>query len=336
MVVIALLLGLIWAPVQHGMDTFGNWVVGLGAVGSGIFGVGNRLLLPFGLHHILNSIAWFQIGSFTDATGKVVHGDLTRFFAGDKTAGMFMTGFFPIMMFALPALGLAIIHTAKPEKRKMIASVFLGTALASFLTGITEPLEFSFMFVAPVLYGVHALLTGLSGYITYALGMKLGFGFSAGLIDYLVNFQISTKPLLLIPIGLVYFAVYYVLFRFLIVKLNLKTPGREDDDLSEEPASAAGSQLKDKAKDVIVALGGAGNLVSVDACITRLRLVLKTDKEVNEPALKRMGAAGVIRLGQGSVQVIFGTQSELLSDAIKETIASGNAPAVGTVTENRA
>lgn len=323
-------LGLVWSPIQHGLDTFGNWVIGLGAFGSAAFGVGNRLLLPFGLHHIFNNIAWFQIGTFTDSAGEVWRGDLPRFFHGDKTAGMFMTGFFPIMMFALPGLALAIIHTAKPEKRKMIASAFLGTALASFLTGITEPLEFSFMFIAPVLYGVHAVLTGVAGYITYILDMKLGFGFSAGLIDYLINFQISSKPLLLIPVGLAYLVLYYVLFRFLIVKLKLKTPGREDDDLLDEDGpgngrQAAASALKEKAAAVMTALGGAGNLASVDACITRLRLVVKNDKEINEPALKRQGAAGVIRLGQGSVQVIFGTQSEALSDSIKKLIADGTA-----------
>ncbi|WP_052339861.1 N-acetylglucosamine-specific PTS transporter subunit IIBC [Gorillibacterium massiliense] len=324
MVILSLVLGLVWAPVQHAIDQFGNWIVDLGATGAAIFGVGNRLLLPFGLHHILNTIAWFQIGSFTDAAGNVVHGDLTRFFAGDKTAGMFMTGFFPIMMFALPGLALAIIHTAKPEKRKYIASVFFGTALASFLTGITEPLEFSFMFLAPALYVVHAVLTGVSGAIMYALHVKLGFGFSAGLIDYLVNYQISTKPLLLIPVGLAYAVVYYVIFRFLIVKMNLKTPGREDD-VEETTVSSSSKLLRDKASDVIVALGGAANLITVDACITRLRLTLKNDKEVNEAALRRLGSSGIIRLGQGAVQVIFGTQSEMLSDSIKEVLKSGNA-----------
>lgn len=162
MMVLAVFVGMIWSPIQDVISDFGNWVVSLGAVGAFIFGTANRLLIPFGLHHVLNTIAWFQIGDFTNAAGELVHGDLYRFFAGDKTAGMFMTGFFPIMMFALPGAALAFIHTAKPEKRKMVASIFIGSAIASFLTGITEPLEFSFMFVAPLLYGVHALLTGFS------------------------------------------------------------------------------------------------------------------------------------------------------------------------------
>lgn len=332
MVFIGLVFGLIWGPVQKVLDTFGNWIVGLDGIGAGIFMTANRLLIPFGLHHIINTIAWFQIGTFTNAAGKVVHGDLTRFFAGDTTAGMFMTGFFPIMMFALPGLALAIIHTAKPEKRKLIASVFLGTALASFLTGITEPLEFSFMFVAPVLYVVHALLTGVSALIVTSLGIHHGFGFSAGLIDYLVNYPLATKPFLLIPIGLVYFVVYYFLFRILIVKLNLKTPGREDDD-GETASDAAYAAMgivpggtasagkgTDKASEVLMALGGPGNLVNVDACITRLRLVVHDDKLINDAKLKALGASGVIRIGGGGVQAIFGTQAERLSDEIKKKL----------------
>jgi len=283
----------------------------------GLFLFFNRLLIPFGLHHVLNAIAWFQIGEFTDAAGKVVHGDLNRFFAGDKSVGMFMTGFFPIMMFALPAAAFAIIHTAKPEKRKAIASGFIGTALASFLAGITEPLEFAFMFAAPLLYVVHAVLTGVSGYIVTALGIKHGFGFSAGLIDYALNFPLSTNAWLIIPIGLVFAVVYYFLFRILIVKMNIKTPGREDDD-AEVSTSGGSNTMQDKAQKVLTLIGGKDNIVNVDACITRLRLILRDDKIVNEKGLKELGAAGVMKLGHGSVQVVFGTQSELLKDEIKK------------------
>lgn len=322
MVFIALACGLIWGPVQHALDTFGNWIVDLGAVGASGFIIANRLLLPFGLHHILNTISFFQIGSFTNAEGNVVHGDLTRFFEGDPTAGLFMTGFFPIMMFALPALALAIIHTARPEKRRDIASLFIGTALASFLTGITEPLEFSFMFLAPMLYVVHALLAGLSSFIVITLDIRHGFGFSAGLIDYVLNYPLATKPLLLIPIGLVFAVIYYFLFRIMIVKLNLKTPGREDEN-AEAPTQAKTSpanQSDDKAQQILEALGGPSNLVSVDACITRLRLVVQDDKAVNDAQLKTLGAAGVIRLGSGSVQAIFGPQAERISDEIKKKL----------------
>jgi PTS system N-acetylglucosamine-specific IIC component len=320
MVVVGLLFGLVWGPIQAALNTFGNVVVGLGAIGAGIFGFLNRLLIPFGLHHVLNAIAWFQIGEFTDAAGKVVHGDLHRFFAGDKTAGMFMTGFFPIMMFALPAAALAIIHTAKPERRTAISSVFMGAALASFLTGITEPLEFAFMFLAPMLYIVHAVVTGLSGYLVTLLGIKHGFGFSAGLIDYVLNYPLATKPLLIIPIGLSFAVVYYFLFRFMIVKLDLKTPGREDEEQFAEAdgAAGAGGGLRDKAVKVLEAIGGKENIKDLDACITRLRLVVKDEKLVDDRALKGLGAAGVMRLGQGSVQVVFGTQSELLKEEIRK------------------
>ncbi|MFE5320439.1 PTS transporter subunit EIIC [Paenibacillus sp. NPDC056579] len=319
MVVVAIALGLIWGTVQHGLNTFGRWSTELGAVGAFIFGTANRLLVPFGLHHVINSIAWFQIGDYTNASGQIVHGDLYRFFSGDKTAGQFMTGFFPIMMFALPAGALAIIHSAKPEKRKMITSVFVGTALTSFLTGITEPLEFAFMFAAPALYAIHAILTGLSGAVTAYMGIKLGFGFSAGLIDYLLNYPLATRPLLLIPVGLGFSIIYYVLFRVLISKLQLKTPGRED-----EPQSAAAAyispiqRMRNKAEQVLAAIGGADNVGGVDACITRLRLVVKDDKLVDDKELKELGASGIMRLGHGAVQVIFGTQSDQLKDEIKK------------------
>lgn len=318
MVIVGLICGLIWGPVQNVLDTFGNWVVSLGGIGSAVHIIANRLLVPFGLHHIINSIVWFQIGDFTNAAGEVIHGDLNRFFAGDPTAGMFMTGFFPVMMFGLPAAAFAIIHTAKPERRKMVGSIFMGAALASFLTGITEPLEFAFMFVAPVLYGVHVVLSGISAFVTYALGMKLGFGFSAGLIDYGLGWGLSTKPLLLIPVGLVTAVLYYVIFRFLIVKLNLKTPGREDNFEEEVTDSVSGTVSTDsRAAQILTQLGGPSNINSVDACITRLRLIVKDEKAVNDAGLKKLGASGVMRLGKGVVQVVFGPQSEAIKDEIK-------------------
>lgn len=317
MVVIALVVGMVWAPIQDVIDAVGNWIVSLGAIGSGIFIFFNRLLIPLGLHHVINAIAWFQIGSFTDAAGNVANGDLHRFFAGDKTAGMFMAGFYPIMMFALPGAALALIHTAKPEKRKMMASVFMTAALASIITGITEPLEFAFMFAAPLLYFVHAVLAGISGVVVTSLGIKHGFSFSAGLIDYLVNFHLSTNALLIIPVGLGFAIVYYLLFRFIITKFNLKTPGREDDE-DDAADSTRSSTIRDKAQEVLSLIGGKENIVSVDACITRLRLVLKNDKVVDEKGLRELGAAGVMKLGQGSVQVVFGTQSEAIKDEINK------------------
>ncbi|MFC6651153.1 PTS transporter subunit EIIC [Paenibacillus rhizoplanae] len=319
--VLAIFIGMIWSPVQDVISDFGNWVVSLGAVGAFVFGTANRLLVPIGLHHVINTIAWFQLGDFTNAAGEVVHGDVWRFLAGDKSAGMFTTGFFPIMMFALPGAALAFIHTAKPEKKKLVASIFIGSAIASILTGITEPLEFSFMFLAPVLYLVHALLTGVSMALMYILDVRLGFSFSAGLIDYLTNLKISTNAWVLFPVGLAFFLLYYVLFRFVIVKFNLKTPGREDDtedeviDLSKGGATVSSSS---RAAKILENIGGSANIRSIDACITRLRLNVNDDKAVKDSALKQLGASGVMRLGQGAVQIVFGPQSEQLKDDIKK------------------
>ncbi|WP_340023315.1 PTS transporter subunit EIIC [Paenibacillus sp. FSL K6-1096] len=319
--VLSIFIGMIWSPVQDVISEFGNWVVSLGAIGSFVFGTANRLLVPIGLHHVINTIAWFQLGDFTNAAGEVIHGDVWRFLAGDKSAGMFTTGFFPIMMFALPGAALAFIHTAKPEKKKMVASIFIGSAIASILTGITEPLEFSFMFVAPLLYLVHALLTGVSMAVMYLLDVRLGFSFSAGLIDYLTNLKLSTNAWILFPVGIAFFLLYYVLFRFVITKFNLKTPGREDDvddeaiDLSKGGASVSGSS---RAAKILENIGGPENIRSIDACITRLRLNVADEKAVKDAALKQLGASGVMRLGQGAVQIVFGPQSEQIKDEIKK------------------
>lgn len=319
--VLAVFVGMIWSPIQDVISDFGNWVVGLGAIGAFVFGTANRLLVPIGLHHVINTIAWFQLGDYTNAAGEVIHGDVWRFLAGDKSAGMFTTGFFPIMMFALPGAALAFIHTAKPEKKKMVASIFIGSAIASILTGITEPLEFSFMFVAPLLYLVHALLTGVSMAVMYILDVRLGFSFSAGLIDYLTNLKLSTNAWILFPVGLAFFALYYVLFRFVIVKFNLKTPGREDDiddEIVDLPAGGATVSGSSRAAKILENIGGPDNITNIDACITRLRLTVKDEKAVKDSALKQLGASGVMRLGQGAVQVVFGPQSEQIKDEIKK------------------
>ncbi|MFF4258961.1 PTS transporter subunit EIIC [Streptomyces sp. NPDC001663] len=230
--------GLVWEPIGEGISNFGEWITGLGAFGAGLFGLINRALIPVGMHQFVNSVAWFQIGDFKNAAGDVVHGDLTRFFAGDPTAGQFMSGFFPIMMFGLPAAAIAIAHSARPERRKAVLGMMISLALTSFVTGVTEPIEFSFMFIAPVLYGIHAVLTALSMAITWALGVHAGFTFSAGAIDYGLNWNLATKPWLIIPIGLVFGAIYYFVFRFAIAKWNLPTPGREPEEEIEDLTKA--------------------------------------------------------------------------------------------------
>ncbi|MFJ1746023.1 PTS transporter subunit EIIC [Streptomyces sp. NPDC088116] len=232
--VLGVIFGLLWEPVGDALTWFAKRLIGLGAWGAGIFGVANRLLIPIGMHQFLNTFFWFQAGSFTKPDGTVVQGDLTRFFAGDPSAGQFMSGFFPIMMFGLPAAALAITHCARPEHRKRVGGLMFSVALTSFVTGVTEPLEFSFMFAAPLLYGVHALLTGASMAITWALGVHAGFSFSAGLIDYVVNWHLDTKPWLIIPIGLCFAVIYYVIFRFAIKAFDIPTPGHEPEELEEE------------------------------------------------------------------------------------------------------
>jgi PTS system N-acetylglucosamine-specific IIC component len=229
-IVISVLLGLVYPAFDSGLTNLSNWIADNSVIGGFVYGTANRLLIPLGLHHILNSGPWFLFGDFTNSAGTVVHGDIPRFLAGDPTAGDFMTGFFPIMMFALPAAALAIWREARPAQRKAVGGIMIGAALTSFLTGVTEPLEFSFMFVAFPLYVLHALLTGTSIALTNALDIHDGFGFSAGLFDFLLNWNIATKPGLLIVIGLIYAVVYYFLFRAVIRWWNLKTPGREDDD----------------------------------------------------------------------------------------------------------
>jgi PTS system N-acetylglucosamine-specific IIC component len=230
--------GLVWEPIGEVISNVGEWMTGLGAVGAGLFGLINRALIPVGMHQFVNTVSWFQIGDFKDAAGQVVHGDLNRFFAGDPTAGQFMSGFFPIMMFGLPAAAIAIAHSARPERRKAVLGMMVSLALTSFVTGVTEPIEFAFMFIAPVLYAIHAVLTALSMAITWALGVHAGFTFSAGFIDYALNWNLATKPWLIIPIGLVFAAVYYVLFRFAITKFNLPTPGREPEEEVEDLTKA--------------------------------------------------------------------------------------------------
>lgn len=318
MVLLAGVFGVVWPPIQEFINGVGQWIIDAGALGAGVFGTLNRLLIPIGLHHVLNSLVWFVFGEFNGATG-----DLNRFFAGDPSAGVFMTGFFPVMMFGLPAACLAMILTAKKEKRKQVTGMFIGLALTSFLTGITEPIEFSFMFLSPILYGIHALLTGASMSITYLLEIRHGFGFSAGFIDYMLNFGIAQKPLLLAGIGLLYGFIYFVIFYVLIRVLDLKTPGREDDEEllaqdSESIATSSGDKYHDMATTFTEALGGLDNVTSIDNCATRLRLQVVDMTKINEGALKKNGAKGVMKIDKNNIQVIVGTDVEFVSNIMKE------------------
>ena len=294
---------------EAGVDTLSRWVVGAGPVGLFLYGVLNRLLLITGLHHILNNIAWFLLGDFHGATG-----DLKRFFAGDPSAGSFMAGFFPVMMFGLPAACLAMYRSALPERRKAVGGLFLSVALTSLLTGVTEPIEFLFIFLAPLLFVVHAVLTGLSMVIMDALGVKLGFGFSAGLFDYVLNYGLATRPLMLLPVGAAYFVIYYVTFSWCIRRFNLATPGREP---VEEFQTAPLVQLGERGEQFVAALGGSANLKSIDACTTRLRLSLTDPASIDEPALRRLGARGIVRPGGDSIQVVLGPIADQVAGEIR-------------------
>ncbi|NKI98190.1 N-acetylglucosamine-specific PTS transporter subunit IIBC [Novosphingobium sp. SG707] len=314
-VLLAALVGFSHDAINAGVDGASRAALGSGAFGLFAYGLLNRLLLVTGLHHILNNIAWFVLGDYHGVTG-----DLRRFFAGDPGAGAFMSGFFPVMMFGLPAACLAMYRSARPEKRRETGGMLASLAATSFLTGVTEPIEFSFMFLAPALFALHAVLTGAAMALMSLLHVHLGFGFSAGLFDYVLNFSKATRPLVLIPVGLAYFAIYYAVFRFAIVRLDLKTPGREED--SGEAAEVSTEQGRGAA--FVAALGGADNLVEVGACTTRLRLVVARQEAVDEAALKALGARGLIRPSAQGLQVVLGPQADSVASEMQAAMRVGS------------
>ncbi len=309
-----------------GLTSLGQFIGGAGAFGAFVYGFANRMLIPFGLHHIPNSYVWFLYGDYQTPDGNIVTGELTRFAAGDPTGGHLTAGFYPILMFGLPAAALAMIHVANKKQRKVAMGILAAAGLTAFLTGVTEPLEFAFMFVAFPLYIIHAVLTGLSLAIAYLLDIHLGFSFSAGLIDLLLY---GTAPAaknipLLIAMGVGFFIVYYLLFRFAITRWNMRTPGREPEaefdaeeaaNLGEGAGTTAVTTEDSRVEQVIAAFGGRKNLVNVDACITRLRMEVADPAKVDQARLKTLGAAGVIEVGN-SVQAVFGTEAEALKNDI--------------------
>jgi PTS system N-acetylglucosamine-specific IIC component len=332
-VVLGVIFGFVWQPVQVGINALGVGIISLGPLGPGIYGFLNRLLIPLGLHHIINSYIWFQLGDYHGT-----HGDLLRYFAGDPNAGLFESGFFPMMMFGLPAAALAMIRQARYPK--VAAGILLSAAFASFLTGITEPIEFAFIFVAPALFFVHALLTGTLLFISALLNIKIAFGFSAGLIDYVLNFSKpnTTNAWLVLVLGVIYAVVYYFLFSICIKVFNLGTPGRGETStglsadwiLPESQRGPAPSKMKVEAggmidsndtlaSQVITALGGSSNIESVEGCITRLRLFINEPAQIDEPALKGLGAAGVMKQGK-VVQVVMGMQSDNIASSMQRIL----------------
>ncbi|MEZ3499913.1 N-acetylglucosamine-specific PTS transporter subunit IIBC [Pantoea sp. KPR_PJ] len=344
MIIVAFILMYVWPVIFNGLVNFGEHIQKLGSVGAGIYAFFNRLLIPVGLHHALNSVFWFDVAGIND---------IPKFLGGAQSiangtgivgiTGRYQAGFFPIMMFGLPGAALAIYHCARPENRAKVGGIMLAAAFAAFFTGITEPLEFSFMFVAPVLYVIHAVLTGISVFIAASMQWIAGFGFSAGLVDMVLSSRnpLATHWWMLIPQGIVFFALYYVIFRFTIQKFNLMTPGRElavagDEsdgyDVNVDKTSDGESETESLARRYIGAVGGSDNLTGIDACITRLRLNVKDAGQVNESVAKRLGASGVIRLNKQSVQVIVGTQAESIASAMKKVLTKGPVASAGGAT----
>ena len=314
-IVVGVLAGYFWHYAQGAIDTFSHAIIGLNEVGTFIYGTLNRLLIPLGLHHILNSLFWFQLGDYTymkDGVEVVANGDLHRFFAGDPTAGIYMSGFYIVMMFGLPSMALAIYLTTPKTERKKAGAILAGVAFTSFLTGITEPLEFLFLFIAPLLFVLHAMLTGLALATAQLMDIHHGFGFSAGLFDYLINYKLAKNPLLILPLGLVFGFIYFILSYYTIKIFKLTIFGTDKE--SEEVESS------NEALAFIEALGGKENIISTDACITRLRMEVKSSKDLSDEAFIKLGAKGVIRPSDTTIQVVLGTRAEGVAELIKKAL----------------
>jgi len=313
---IGILAGYFWHYAQSGIDAFSNTIIGLEEVGTFIYGTLNRLLIPLGLHHILNSVFWFQLGEYTylkDGAEVVANGDLHRFFAGDKTAGIYMSGFYVVMMFGLPAMAYAIYLNSPKIQRKRVGAILFGVAFTSFLTGITEPLEFLFLFVAPLLFLVHALLTGLALALAQMLNIHAGFGFSAGLIDYLINYKLATNPERLIPLGLLFAFIYFIVSYYMIKIFKLTI-------FTEEGVIDSIQAKDDESLAFINALGGKDNILDTDACITRLRMRVKDNSHLTDDVFIALGAKGVIRPDKHSIQIVLGTKAESVAEKIKSLL----------------
>ncbi|AIQ12080.1 glucose-specific PTS transporter subunit IIBC [Paenibacillus durus] len=340
--ILGLALTVIWPPIQHGLNYLSENMINTNLTLSAfIFGLIERSLIPFGLHHIFYSPFWYEFGSYVDKAGDLVRGDQRIFMQQLRdgvpfTAGTFTTGKYPFMMFGLPAAALAIYHESRPENKKVVGSLMVSAALTSFLTGITEPLEFSFLFVAPLLFAVHVVFAGLSFMTMQILGVKIGMTFSGGFIDYTLFGIIPNRTSwwLVIPVGLAMAVIYYFGFRFVIRKFNLKTPGREDvvdDDADGKDSNAAAVSTAgdDLPRNILAALGGQQNIVHLDACITRLRVEVKEKTNVDKNRLKKLGASGVLEVGN-NIQAIFGTRSDTIKSQIEDVIA-GRTPAAAPV-----
>lgn len=311
----SVVFGILWPFAQAGIDSFARLLVNMGALGVGIFMFLNRLLIPFGLHHVLNTYVYYDLGSYTAPSGEVFRGEMTRFINGDPQAGLFLSGFFVVMMFGVPAICLAIYRAAFKENKDMVKGIMGSGAATSFISNITEPVEFSFMFLSPMLYVVHAVFAGLAGIVCYLLNIRIGFTFGACIVDYLINFRIATNAILIIPIGIVFFALYYFTFYYLIKKRNIQTLGREvateygTEALEDEKElGLASKNYEYMAKKMLQAFGGSENISDAFSCNTRLRVEVENPAIVDEQRIKQLGVSGVIKPTEKNYQVIIGLE----------------------------
>ncbi|MFD1347995.1 PTS transporter subunit EIIC [Oceanobacillus caeni] len=312
---VAFLCGYIWPFIQSGIDAFAHTWMEMGALGVGIFAFLNRLLIPLGLHHVINSYIYFDLGTFTNGAGEVIKGEIPRFLAGDPSAGAFLSGFFVIMMFGVPGICLAIYRTAYKKNKERVKGAMGSGAFTSFLTNITEPIEFSFMFTSPMLYFIHSIYAGLAAMVCYLLNIRIGFSFGASIIDYSINYNIATNPILIIPVGLAFFALYYFTFYYLIKKKDIKTLGREDElhfsdevNEKEKDLSLTSSNYDYMAKKILQAFGGAENIEEAYNCVTRLRITVKDPSIVNQERIKQIGVKGIVRPTDNHFQLVIGPE----------------------------
>lgn len=315
MIILSFIFGFIWPPVQNVIDAFAQSWIGMGAVGAGLFLFFNRLLIPLGLHHVINSYIYFDIGSFTTEAGETVTGEIPRFLNGDPAAGYFLAGFFIVMMFGVPGIAFAMYRAAYKDNRDRVSGIMGSGAFTSFLTNITEPVEFSFMFISPMLYVIHSIFAGLAGFVTHLLDIRLGFSFGAGFVDYVLGFNIGDRAWLIFPVGIVFFLLYFFTFYFIITKMDIKTVGREDDkefgvERSEEEKdlSLSSGNYSYLAKKLLGSLGGEENIDDIYNCVTRLRVTVNDPSKVDEERIKQTGVSGIIQPSENHFHIIIGPE----------------------------
>lgn len=324
---LALLFNIIWPPIQNGLDSLAMWMAGSGVIGIFLFGFLNRALIPVGLHHVINSYLWFQMGSFTNATGDVVMGDIPRFLAGDPTAGVFMTGLYPVFLFGLPGACLAMYKCAKKDKKFEVKSLMISGASTCFIAGITEPVEFLFEFVSPKLYLLHCLFSGLGGAIFYFMNVRLGISYNVDIIDYILNFNLGSNAILILPVGILFFFLYYFSFKWVIMHDNVLTPGRAEEDTTtaeitddEKNFTMNNTNNEFVAKKMLQNLGGKENIASLECCATRLRIEVKDAQKVETDKIRQMGVKGVVFLTDTNLQVVVGTSVQKVKAAMDELL----------------